>query len=147
MTSTHFFGDTAVLTGRSLKHITRSMDTIITTVIVPIGFMLLFVFVFGGGFEMLLPVIGEVGVDNLEPFCVAREDRDFVALDARAADGDVVALDLDGKSLALVGLGFFRCASKGFVIEVDYEIVALNHDRGMIDVGRSCDCRRRCETS
>jgi len=46
--STHFLGDTAVLTGRSLKHITRSMDTIITTTVMPIAFMLLFVFVFGG---------------------------------------------------------------------------------------------------
>jgi ABC-2 type transport system permease protein len=45
---THFFGDTAVLTGRSLRHITRSMDTIITTTIMPIAFMLLFVYVFGG---------------------------------------------------------------------------------------------------
>ena len=44
----HFFGDTAVLTGRSLRHITRSLDTIITTAIMPIGFMLLFVYVFGG---------------------------------------------------------------------------------------------------
>jgi ABC-2 type transport system permease protein len=45
---THFFGDTAVLTGRSLRHITRSMDTIITTTIMPIAFMLLFVYVLGG---------------------------------------------------------------------------------------------------
>jgi ABC-2 type transport system permease protein len=44
----HFFGDTAVLLGRSLRHITRSMDTIITTTIMPIAFMLLFVYVFGG---------------------------------------------------------------------------------------------------
>src|SRR6266498_3913794 len=44
----HFLGDTAVLTGRSLRHITRSLDTIITTTIMPIGFMLLFVYVFGG---------------------------------------------------------------------------------------------------
>src|SRR5215468_1971153 len=44
----HFFGDTAVLLGRSLRHISRSMDTIITTTIMPIAFMLLFVFVFGG---------------------------------------------------------------------------------------------------
>ena len=44
----HFFGDTAVLTGRSLKHITRSADTIITTVAIPIAMMLLFVYVFGG---------------------------------------------------------------------------------------------------
>jgi ABC-2 type transport system permease protein len=47
----HFLGDTAVLTGRSLRHITRSMDTIITTTIMPIGFMLLFVYVFGGAIE------------------------------------------------------------------------------------------------
>ncbi|MDQ1551250.1 MAG: type transport system permease protein [Actinomycetota bacterium] len=47
----HFFGDTAVLTGRSLKHITRSMDTIITTAVIPIAFMLLFVFVFGGAIK------------------------------------------------------------------------------------------------
>ncbi len=46
--NTHFFGDTAVLTGRSLRHITRSLDTIITTTIMPIAFLLLFVFVFGG---------------------------------------------------------------------------------------------------
>ena len=46
--NTHFFGDTVTLLGRSLRHITRSMDTIITTTIMPIAFMLLFVFVFGG---------------------------------------------------------------------------------------------------
>jgi ABC-2 type transport system permease protein len=46
--TTHVFGDTAVLTGRSLRHVTRSPDTIITTVITPIAIMLLFVFVFGG---------------------------------------------------------------------------------------------------
>ena len=43
-----FFGDTALLTGRSLRHITRSPDTIITTTITPIVLMLLFVYVFGG---------------------------------------------------------------------------------------------------
>jgi len=47
----HFFGDTAVLTGRSLRHIARSLDTIITTAIMPIGFMLLFVYVFGGAIK------------------------------------------------------------------------------------------------
>jgi ABC-2 type transport system permease protein len=46
--STRFFGDTALLTGRSLRHILRSPDTIITTTIMPIAFMLLFVYVFGG---------------------------------------------------------------------------------------------------
>jgi len=48
MTTARFIGDTAVLTGRSLKHILRSPDTIITTAIMPIALMLLFVFVLGG---------------------------------------------------------------------------------------------------
>ena len=48
---THFFGDTAVLLGRSLRHITRSLDTIITTAIMPIAFMLLFVYVLGGAIK------------------------------------------------------------------------------------------------
>jgi ABC-2 type transport system permease protein len=47
----HFLGDTAVLLGRSLRHIARSPDTIITTAVMPIAFMLLFVYVFGGAIE------------------------------------------------------------------------------------------------
>src|SRR2546423_15338175 len=46
--STHFFSDTSVMLGRSQRHVTRSMDTIITVTIMPIAFMLLFVYVFGG---------------------------------------------------------------------------------------------------
>lgn len=49
--STHFVSDTSVLTGRSLTHILRSPDTIITTAIMPIAFLLLFVFVFGGAVD------------------------------------------------------------------------------------------------
>ncbi|MDQ7877855.1 ABC transporter permease [Microbacterium sp. QXD-8] len=44
----HVIGDTAVLTRRSLRHILRSPDTIITTAVTPIALMLLFVYVFGG---------------------------------------------------------------------------------------------------
>ncbi|MBB2947854.1 ABC-2 type transport system permease protein [Actinoplanes lutulentus] len=44
-------GDTRVLLGRSLRHIARSPDTIITTAIMPIALLLLFVFVFGGAIE------------------------------------------------------------------------------------------------
>jgi ABC-2 type transport system permease protein len=47
----HFFGDTAVLLGRSLTHVSRSADTIITTAITPIAMMLLFVYVFGGAID------------------------------------------------------------------------------------------------
>lgn len=49
--STHFFSDTSVLLGRSMRHITRSPDTIITVAITPIAMMLLFVYVFGGAIK------------------------------------------------------------------------------------------------
>jgi ABC-2 type transport system permease protein len=49
--TTHYVGDTAVLTGRTLRHVTRSLDTIITTAIMPIAMMLLFGYVFGGAIE------------------------------------------------------------------------------------------------
>ena len=47
----HFFSDMGVMLGRSLRHILRSMDTIITVTIMPIAFMLLFVYVFGGAIQ------------------------------------------------------------------------------------------------
>ncbi|MFF5564068.1 ABC transporter permease [Streptomyces sp. NPDC012623] len=46
-----FLGDTAVLTGRTLRHVTRSTDTIITTVVTPVAMMLMFVYVFGGAID------------------------------------------------------------------------------------------------
>jgi ABC-2 type transport system permease protein len=49
--TTHFFGDTAVLLGRSMRHITRSLDTILTVSVMPIALMLLFVYVFGGAID------------------------------------------------------------------------------------------------
>jgi ABC-2 type transport system permease protein len=53
----HFFGDTAALLGRSMRHITRSPDTIITTAVMPIAIMLGFVYVFGGAIKHDLPSI------------------------------------------------------------------------------------------
>jgi ABC-2 type transport system permease protein len=50
--TTYFFSDTTVLLGRSLRHITRSADTIITTVITPVAMMLMFVYVFGGAIDI-----------------------------------------------------------------------------------------------
>ncbi len=47
----HFFSDMSVMLGRSMRHIFRSMDTIITVTIMPIAFMLLFVYVFGGAIQ------------------------------------------------------------------------------------------------
>lgn len=47
----HVVADTATLTGRSLRHILRSPDTIITTAVTPVALMLLFVYVFGGAID------------------------------------------------------------------------------------------------
>ncbi|MFW6598465.1 ABC transporter permease [Propionibacteriaceae bacterium Y2011] len=47
----HVIGETLVLTGRSLRHILRSPDTIITTAVMPIAMLLLFVYVFGGAID------------------------------------------------------------------------------------------------
>ena len=49
--ATHFLGDTAALTGRTMRHVTRSLDTVITTAITPVAIMLLFVYVFGGSID------------------------------------------------------------------------------------------------
>lgn len=49
--TTQILADTPVLTGRSLRHILRSPDTIITTAVMPIAFLLLFVYVFGGAID------------------------------------------------------------------------------------------------
>jgi len=47
----HFFSDMGVMLERSMRHIFRSMDTIITVAITPIAIMLLFVYVFGGAIQ------------------------------------------------------------------------------------------------
>ncbi|KQU68153.1 ABC transporter permease [Phycicoccus sp. Root563] len=44
--------DTTVLLKRSLRHVLRSPDTIITTAITPIAMLLLFVYVFGGAIDV-----------------------------------------------------------------------------------------------
>lgn len=62
--------ETFILLGRSMKHIMRSPDTIITVAIMPIAMMLLFVYVFGGAIKAgtdnyvnyLLPGILLIGI-------------------------------------------------------------------------------------
>jgi ABC-2 type transport system permease protein len=49
--SAHVVSNTGVMLGRSVRHVTRSMDTIITVTIMPIAFMLLFRYVFGGAIQ------------------------------------------------------------------------------------------------
>ncbi|MBD7957613.1 ABC transporter permease [Microbacterium sp. Sa4CUA7] len=48
----HVLSDTTTLTGRSLRHILRSPDTILTTAVTPIALMLMFVYVFGGAIDI-----------------------------------------------------------------------------------------------
>jgi ABC-2 type transport system permease protein len=55
-TNSHFFSDMGIMLGRSMRHIFRSMDTILTVAITPIAIMLLFVYVFGGAIQ--------TGMDN-----------------------------------------------------------------------------------
>jgi ABC-2 type transport system permease protein len=50
--TTHVLTDATVLTKRSLRHILRSPDTVITTAITPVAMMLLFVYVFGGAIQI-----------------------------------------------------------------------------------------------
>jgi ABC-2 type transport system permease protein len=47
----HVLSDMGVMLGRSMRHIFRSMDTIITVTITPIAMMLLFVYVLGGAIQ------------------------------------------------------------------------------------------------
>jgi ABC-2 type transport system permease protein len=54
------FSDMGIMLGRSLRHVFRSMDTIITVAITPIAIMLLFVYVFGGAIR--------TGTDNYVNF-------------------------------------------------------------------------------
>lgn len=50
-TNNYFFKDMSVMFQRSMRHVFRSIDTIITVSITPIIMMLLFVYVFGGAIE------------------------------------------------------------------------------------------------
>lgn len=71
-TKNYFFSDMSVMLGRSMRHIFRSMDTIITVTIMPIAMMLLFVYVLGGAIQTgtdnyvnyLLPGILLIAVAN-----------------------------------------------------------------------------------
>jgi ABC-2 type transport system permease protein len=50
-TTRYFFSDMSVMVGRSMRHILRSMDTIMTVTLSPIAIMLLFVYVLGGAIQ------------------------------------------------------------------------------------------------
>jgi len=68
----YYFRDVDVMLGRSMRHVFRSLDTIITVTIMPIAMMLLFVYVLGGAIKTgadkyvnyLLPGILLIAVAN-----------------------------------------------------------------------------------
>ena len=49
--TTQVFSNTGAMFGRTARHVTRSVDTIITVTIMPIAFLLLFRYVFGGAIQ------------------------------------------------------------------------------------------------
>jgi ABC-2 type transport system permease protein len=50
--TTDMFADTIILSKRSLRHVLRSPDTIVTTALTPIAMLLLFVYVLGGAIHV-----------------------------------------------------------------------------------------------
>src|SRR5512141_108887 len=78
----YFFSDMSVMLGRSMRHVFRSMDTIITCCIMPIALMLLFVYVLGGAIQsgtdnyvnyllpgiLLITIANSVGYTSLRLF-------------------------------------------------------------------------------
>ena len=78
--------DTWTMTKRSLRHTTRSLDTIITVVVTPIALLLLFVYVFGGA-------LGEQ-TGSIEP--------EQMPLWINAANAVLVTSDYEGFGMAAV---------------------------------------------
>lgn len=68
----YFFTDMVIMFWRSIRHVSRSLDTIVTVTIMPIALMLLFVYVLGGAIQTgtdnyvnyLLPGILLVAIAN-----------------------------------------------------------------------------------
>ena len=59
----YFFRDMGVMLGRFMRHILRSRNALITVAIIPIAFMMLFIYVFGGAIlaleEIYLAIINK----------------------------------------------------------------------------------------
>jgi ABC-2 type transport system permease protein len=63
--------DTVTMAGRMMKHTTRSVDTIITVVIMPVLMMLAFVYIFGGAMQMPSSDYKGFIVPGILLFCIA----------------------------------------------------------------------------
>jgi len=65
------FSDAAVMSGRMMRHIFRSIDTLITVIAMPIMMMLLFVYVFGGSISTGSVDYINYVVPGIVLFCIA----------------------------------------------------------------------------
>jgi ABC-2 type transport system permease protein len=83
--TTHVVTDTAVLTGRTMRHVTRSLDTIVTTAVMPVAIMLLFVYVFGGAIR----TDGQEYVDYMLPGILLITVASGIAYTAVRLQGDL----------------------------------------------------------
>jgi ABC-2 type transport system permease protein len=84
---TYALSDTATLTGRMLKHNTRSVDTIMTVLITPIMILLAFVFVVGGAID----IPGVAYVDYIMPVILLMTVASGVAYTAFRVNNDVTS--------------------------------------------------------
>lgn len=80
--------DTWTMTKRSLKHIVRSPDTIITVVITPVALLLLFVYVFGGAITSSLGT-GQQYVNFLTPGIIIMTVVSGIAYAAYRLNADI----------------------------------------------------------
>jgi ABC-2 type transport system permease protein len=83
--TTHVVTDTAVLTGRTMRHVTRSLDTVLTTAVMPVAIMLLFVYVFGGAIR----TDGQEYVDYMLPGILLITVASGIAYTAVRLQGDL----------------------------------------------------------
>ena len=106
------FSDTWTMTKRSLSHIVRSPDTIITVVAMPVALMLMFVYVFGGSFGQMFRTGPVKYIDFIVPGVVAMTVVSGIAYAA-------VRLSMD--------------LQRGMVQPISYHA-----DRVIFHTGRSC---------
>jgi hypothetical protein len=93
--------DTWTLAKRSLRHVTRSPDTVITVLLMPIALMLLFVYVWGGAFTVGQWHGRPRGLDG--PSMDPRSSRRLVSsirgsLQAQSDRGERLGRDMDGRA-------------------------------------------------
>ena len=84
---TYALSDTATLTGRMLRHNTRSVDTVMTVLITPIMILLAFVFVVGGAID----IPGVKYVDYIMPVILLMTVASGVAYTAFRVNNDVTS--------------------------------------------------------